>query len=138
MSWFIKVFFPFLFIFRVIGYFLIHVYVLILGEFAHDFFYAPFHHPEVLFGIYWLRLRFALNILYLFDGPVLTLLTFKTAVNACSRLRRFVENISKMDLDMVIGELLVHEGHILRGIIDGEIMPTIGAESWEVKTQWVV
>lgn len=135
MARLVEIFFLFEFIFGIFGDFLIHIDVLIFSKFAHDFFYPPFHHPEVLFRIDGFGLGLCLYILYFLDGAVLALLTIETAIDTGSRLRWFIEHVGKMDLKMIIGELFVHKGHILRGVIDSEVMPSIGTESGEVESE---
>jgi hypothetical protein len=38
-------------------------------------------------------------------------------------------------LKVVIGELFVHEGDVLGGVIEGKIVPAIGAEPGEVESE---
>ena len=138
MARLVQVLFLVLLLFREFGDDFIHVNILILGELAHDFLDAPFHHAEVLLGVDWFGLWLSRYILDFLDGAVFALLTVKTAVNTCGGLRRFIEHVSELDLEMVIGELFVHEGDVLGGVIEGEIVPAIGAEPGEVESEWVV
>ena len=63
------------------------------------------------------------------------MLAVETAINTGGRLRWLIEHGGKVDLKVVIGELFVHERHILGGVIDGEIVPAIGAEPGEVESE---
>jgi hypothetical protein len=51
MAGLVKVLFPVFFVFGQFGHFLVHVNVLVLSEFTHDFFDSSFHHSEVLLGV---------------------------------------------------------------------------------------
>lgn len=59
----------------------------------------------------------------------------ETAINTGGRLGRFMKHVSKVDLEMVIGELFVHEGHVLGGVIDSKVVPAVGTEAGEIESE---
>lgn len=135
MARLIKVFFLFLFVFRVLFRLLVHIDVFVLGKLAHNLFDTSFHHSEILLRVDRFSLRFSLHILYFLYRTVLARLAFETAIYAGSGLRRFVKHCRELDFDVVVVELFAHHGHGLGGVIDSKVLPAIGAESGKVKTK---
>jgi hypothetical protein len=102
MARLVQVLFPVLLLFCKFGYDFVHINILILGELTHDFLDSPFHHAKVLLGVDGFRLWLSWYVLDFLDGTVFALLTVKTAVNAGGGLRRFIEHVGKLNLEMII------------------------------------
>ncbi len=76
-----------------------------------------------------------MDVLDFLDGTVFALFAVKTTINTGGRLGRFMKHVGEVDLEVVIGELLVHKGHVLGGVIDSKVVPAVGAEPGEIESK---